>query len=232
MTDVHCHLIPFVDDGSDSLEKSLDMLMEEKSQGVDRAICSPHSRRGKFETSREKIQEEFERLKAAAADCSIGVDLFLGGEFRYEASEFDRLIQDHSLPTINGGKYILLEFDFHLPDDIEEACYDVKTAGYKPIIAHIERYFYFRDVKSVERVKASGALVQVNAESVASRAFPEERRFVKKLLKKKLVDFVASDVHVGRTNYMRKAFEIVAKKDAAYAEQIFKKNGDMVLGIE
>lgn len=230
MTDIHCHIIPFVDDGSRTTEVSLEMLREEVRQGVNRIICTPHYRRGFYERSEEEIKNVLEELSENVRKEGIPVELYLGREVKFHAKEYKSFLEKRVVPTMCGGDYVLLEFNYDMETDIDEVVYDTQMAGYKPIIAHIERYSYFRKVENVARIKAAGAMIQVNADSIASKDFPKERKFVKQLLKFKLADFVGSDVHSGRVNYMKKAYDKVAKKDRVYADMIFDKNADLIIG--
>lgn len=230
MTDIHCHIIPFVDDGSESMKVSLEMMREEARQGVNRIICTPHYRRGFFEGSEGEIKSVLCELSENAKKEGMPVELYLGREVKFHTKEYKSFLERRVVPTMCGGDYVLLEFNYDRGTDIDEVVYDTQMAGYKPIIAHIERYSYFRKVGDVARIKAAGAMIQVNAGSIVSKDFSSERKFVKQLLKFKLVDFVGSDVHSGRVNYMKKAYEKVAKKDRAYADMIFDGNADLIIG--
>lgn len=229
MTDIHSHVIPFVDDGSNSLEASLGMLREEIAQGVETVVCTPHLRTGYFEKSDETVLENFNLLKKSAEESGLKINLYLGREVFYKHSLFMKLLEEKTMPTINGGKYALVEFDVINDPDIDEVCYSMSVAGYIPVIAHIERYTYFRSVEAVQKLKRYGTLISVNAEPIVSGPFGAEHIFVKKLLKHKLVDLVGSDVHYNRKNYMNKAYLRVAKSDRAYADAIFGKNAEKVL---
>ena len=90
-------------------------------------------------------------------------------------------------------------------------------------------YSYFRSVEAVTRLRASGVVVQVNATSVAEKSFSQENKFVKELLKRKLVDVVASDYHFNRENFMAQAYARVKSKFGEdYAQLIFDKNAEII----
>ena len=223
MTDIHAHILPFVDDGSDSLEHSLEMLLESSRMGVKRVICTPHYRRGFFAEEEQRIEEVFEELKAAAKERSIEVELYLGREF----TVYDGLVNDLKEGKFNSAKrnkFVLLEFPYDTETDIEEICYSVKLLGFVPVIAHIERYSYFRTEECVQRAKDCGAVIQVNASTIIQKPFPKETKFVKKLLKKRLVDIVASDAHYARGNSFGAAYEKIKAKYKDYADLIFDIN--------
>lgn len=228
MIDVHSHIIPNVDDGSGSIETSLNILKEEVLQGVQEVICTPHLRKPMFEASDAKVTEKFEELKLAAKDAGIDIKLHLGREI-YCDNSIKKLISSGEFLSLGGSKYVLLEFPFEDKIDIDDTCYEIGLLGYIPVVAHVERYRYFRDLGAIEQLRRLGTLIQVNASSIAGKAPLKEKAFVNKLLKNNLVDLVGSDIHSSRVNYMRKAYEKVKAKDERYAAKIFQENAEKIL---
>ena len=228
MTDIHAHILPFVDDGSDSFEHSIEMLSDSSRMGVKRIICTPHYRRGFFAEDEQRIEEVFDELKALAKKQNIDVELYLGREF----TVYDGLIEDlkeGKFDTAKRNKFVLLEFPYDTETDVEEICYNVKLLGFVPVIAHVERYSYFRNEENVSRVRNGGAVIQVNASAVVGKSFGAENKFVKKLLKKKLVDVVASDYHFMREDHIGLAYKKVKSKyGEEYADLIFEKNPNYI----
>ena len=221
MVDIHTHIIPYVDDGSDALEKSIALLTEEAEKGVTAVCLTPHLRKGQFEKTDDEIRSAFEDFRAAAEKANAPVKLFLGREIHI----YDGMTDDFAkgkLITMGNGKCVLLEFPYDDYTDIDDVCYETSLLGYTPVIAHIERYSYFRDIGKAERVKRAGAKIQVNARSIVN-PLSGGFNFVKKLLKEKLVDAVASDVHYGRRNDLSEAYEKIADRDESYADKIFNE---------
>ena len=227
MVDIHTHILPFVDDGSDKIEKSVALLKEEASIGVTDVILTPHLRKGTCVLSNDEIRKEFDRFTALPEVKEVGVRLHLGREIEI----YKKMVSDFEKGDVIavGGKFVLIELRYADPVDLDELTYTVKLVGYVPIIAHIERFFYARNVKLVEKIKASGALIQVNAQSIVDKSNKAEYAFAKKLIRRKLVDFVASDVHYGRKNVLKAAYDKVAKKDIVYADAVFTKNAEKYL---
>ncbi len=223
MVDIHSHIIHSVDDGSDSIETSLKMIKEELSQGVDKIILTPHLRHGIFEVADEKIRENFIELKNKCKEQNLPVELYLGREITLYKNLFHDIKNGNFIPLSN-EKYILIEFPYYNDVGIDEVCYNIDLLGFIPVIAHVERYEYFRTVENVKSAKAVGALIQVNASSIIGKSGAKEKKFVKLLLKNKLVDFVGSDYHMHRENFMKSAYLKVAKKDEDYANKIFTTN--------
>ena len=223
MTDIHCHVLPFVDDGSDSFETSISMLKEQIAQGVKNVILTPHYRKGFYFAEDSKIKEAFEEFKNVVANKGLAINLYLGREITvYDG--FDQDLKDGRFLSLSGGKYVLLEFPYDTDTDIEEICYKVRLQGLVPVVAHVERYSYYRSVEKVRRLKECGAVIQINASPIVKESLASENKFVKKLLKERLVDVVASDWHSTRKNYFKAAYEKVEAKYGDYARLIFSTN--------
>lgn len=226
MIDIHAHILPNVDDGSKSLEETLLMLREEEKSGVSDVICTPHLH-AKYRADSEYLNDVFTTVKAAAERQCIGVNLHLGREvfiskhYKMNIKKFSAVMPD--------GKHVLAEYDCDHERDIAETVYELVSEGYTPIIAHIERYSYL-NMFDVEEIKGLGARIQVNAESVVASVFSRSGRCAKKLLSSGLVDFVASDVHYGRKNYLKKAYGVVSTQYGdAYADEIFNENAKKII---
>lgn len=228
MIDIHTHIIPKIDDGSPDMDASLKLVREMIEQGVTDVICTPHYRKPYNETP-ETTVECFNNLKEAVQAENLPIRLYLGQEIYCRPGEYKELIVGGKVLPLNGSKFILLEFDFEVYADIAEIVYEVKALGYMPIVAHIERYSYMTD-EDVYEIKKVGGLIQVNASSVIGNVGRHIKKTVKKLYKNGFVDFVSSDVHVGRNNDMLKAYEYVRKKFGEDAAEVtFNQNAKRIL---
>ena len=227
MIDIHSHILPAIDDGSSGLEQSLEMLNQSVKQGVTDIVLTPHYRHP-YENRIENILDAFEQFKKVVQEQDIPVNLYLGQEVYVERG-IKNLLKEGKVLTLNGSKYVLIEFDYIREQDISETVYELKLLGYVPIVAHIERYAY-ADIGTAMDIKDSGGLIQVNAASIVSHAMKTKAKFVKKLLKNGLVDFIASDAHYNRENYMAKAKEFIAKKfDENVAQDLFINNAKVII---
>jgi protein-tyrosine phosphatase len=162
------------------------ILQQYVQQGVSKVICTPHQNRDCHRA--EMLKQAFSELVSQVAD--IPVQLFLGAEIYY----YPEMLQDLKngrLLTLNHSAYVLVEFSTSNPTEIADIIYELKIAGYIPIVAHIERYFYLTK-QDYFSIKENGGLIQVNAQSIEHKHFFKN---VKYLLKNDLVDFVASDCH-------------------------------------
>ena len=214
MIDIHTHVIPYVDDGSPNLETSLEMIKHEISIGVNEIICTPHHIYHRYEKSVEEIKKNFQLLKEAVEKENLPIKLYLGQEICYSHREdIIAMLDKGELLTLNNTKRVLLEFSFtREPEDILDLIYNFSIKGYEVIIAHVERYEWM----SFDKVKAlrnEGALIQINSNSILGLTGGKEKRFVKKLLKNNLVDFVASDTHSFRPSTLDKSLKKINNPD-------------------
>lgn len=227
MIDIHAHILPEVDDGSKCFSQSVDMLSASAAMGVTDVILTPHYRK-EYKLDKQLIVDAFNQFELSVKKEGVPIRLYLGQEI-YVNSEMKSLISQQKLLTINNTNFVLVEFDFENKKDICETVYELVSLGYKPIVAHIERYFY-ADIDVAFEIKELGGFIQINAPSVVQKQSRKVLKFVKQLLKNDLVDFVASDVHYMRENCMKKAYELIKKKyGEQMAERIFVLNAKQLI---
>lgn len=204
MFDIHTHILPNIDDGSSSLERSIEMVEDAIKQGITDLILTPH-----FDTYFNKCkfnvdyQREFNAFKEEILKRNLPINLYLGNEIYYTKGVMKYLINKKIFPLANTNK-VLLEFSFtderiKINDIIEE----FQKEGYQIIIAHAERYYY-SNYKLIKNWRENGALIQVNASSFYEK---KTKKLAIKLLKENLIDYIASDVHSFRPNYIQKFIE-------------------------
>lgn len=193
MIDIHCHILPKVDDGPDTVAVSKKILENAYKQGVRHMIVTPHYRPEMFEPSMERVLYSYQYLRDIARD--MGITMSLGCEYYRNTNMLDDL-KNHRRPTMANSKYVLVEFssnDAFL--NIRNYIYELDSLGYKPIIAHVERYNSCREVEKVAELKDIGAYIQMNAGSVLGEDGRNTKKLCYQLMKNDLVDFVASDTH-------------------------------------
>ena len=175
MIDVHSHILPFVDDGSKDMQSSLSMLKTCESVGVTDIILTPHYR-GDFRAEKEVLMDRLLKLRTAAQDAKININLHLGQEF-YIEKDFKQTVKDGKAVCFADGKHLLIECNYEHRTDVAETVYELTTMGYVPIVAHIERYPYI-DIDTAFEIKEVGGLIQVNADSIADK---KKRKYFKKV---------------------------------------------------
>lgn len=227
MIDIHSHLLPFVDDGSNSLEESVNLLKKEIDEGVSKIILTPHFNTGEYNLSRKDIESAFLDFKNNVKNQGIDAKLYLGEEVFCNKKIYD-LIKNNEVITMNNTKYLLIEFDYFEDTDAYDYCYNLLSFGFTPIIAHVERYRYL-DIDRIFELKDLGALIQINASSVIG----EENRALQKrmfsLIKNNLIDFVATDMHLMRNSSLKKAQNVVLKKfKEKVTNSLFEENAKVL----
>ena len=225
LIDIHCHILPKVDDGPDSVEESLKILKDMKRQGIKHVIVTPHYRPEMFEPSMKRVIYSYRHLRDIAYE--MGVSMSLGCEYYRNEQIIDHM-DNRKRPSMAGSRYVLIEFSMNdLFPTIRNYVYELITHGYQPIIAHAERYFCCQKMEKIQELKDMGALVQLNAGSVLGEEGWKLKIFCLDLMKKDLVDFIASDTHntSDRKLNLKKCASYVTKKmGKQYAERIFFNN--------
>ena len=194
--DIHCHIMPGVDDGAPDMATSLEMLRIADKNGITHLILTPHHKPMHHNVSPEHNVDYRKKLQEAAKAEGIKAKLFSGNEIYYSDETMEELIEG-KICSLAGSDYVLVEFHPTNPyKAIQNAVSRVQAAGFIPIIAHVERYSDI--VSHPARVKdliEMGSLIQVNASSIMGKYGFGISHFTKKLLKEELVHFVASDAH-------------------------------------
>ena len=158
--DIHCHIVPSVDDGASSAEEAYKMLQMEYRQGVRNIIATPHYRLQMFETPIETVEHQFLVLRQLARKVAPDLHVYLGCEF-HSNMEMVEMLRSGEVHTMVGSRYVLTEFSGSTKASyIRERLYSLLSHGYKPIVAHIERYECMRkDIGFVEEMAVLGALM-------------------------------------------------------------------------
>ena len=186
--DIHCHVMPGVDDGSPDMETSLKMLQIAEKDGIVAMILTPHHKPMHHNVSPAHNASYKDSLKSKAKDLGLKIKLYSGNEIYYSEKVLEEL-EEGKICTLAGSDYVLVEFHPTNPyKAIHNAVYQLLGAGYIPIIAHVERY---SDIVShpsyIEELIGMGCYIQVNASSVMGKYGFGIAHFTKKLLKKHLV---------------------------------------------
>ena len=205
MTDIHSHIIFGVDDGSKSIEESLELLSNMKKAGFDNVIMTPHYIAGaSYSAKNDEKLEKLNILRDAVKKAGIDIGLYLGNEI-FINDHIVEDIKDGKTYTLNNTKYLLFELPFHNQIlGLEDILYEIKIQGYIPILAHPERYSYLQNnYHLVDELKESGLLFQCNYSSILGGYGKASQKLMKYMLKKRYVDYLGTDLH-----HMAKGFVI------------------------
>lgn len=190
MIDIHCHILPDVDDGAVNLAESIKMAKIAHADGIAKLVATPHI--NGLSTNRQGLVTCHAQLIRFFKEQFIPVDILLGGEvpIHLNSSEFN-------LHTINGTQYILIELPAsHLPKNTAEILFNMILNGLHPIIVHPERNCsILEDPDKLFNLLNQQVLVQITAGSITGLFGPDSKACARFLLRKGLVSFIASDAH-------------------------------------
>ncbi len=194
--DVHCHMLPGVDDGASSMEETAALLRRSYADGVRVIIVTPHYRRGMFEPKLDRIYRAFWASCDEAAKIAPDLHLFMGCEFHVNMDMINSL-KNGDRPTMAGSSYVLSEFDESAPYSfLKERVTALRTSGFRPLIAHAERCdCLLEDEGRSEELVAMGAKIQINAGSILGDMGRAAKNYCRNVLRDNLVACIGSDAH-------------------------------------
>ena len=233
MIDFHSHIIPEIDDGSISIEDTMLIIEEAKRAGFSKIISTSHYVSNQYEFDEASRRQFLELIKIGANNLGIDIEFFLGSEI-YASYDMVQLIKEHQASTINDTKYVLFELPMQneLPN-LKKVIYDLIGNGYRPIIAHPERYSYVKENPNwlIQYIEI-GVLFQSNYASIIGLYGKQAQKTVKQLLKNNMIHFLGSDVHRQETIYA-KMTEIMQELekilDRGQLNKLTRINAELVL---
>lgn len=225
MIDIHCHILPFVDDGAKDMEEAITMAKIACENGIKKIIATPHYIEDEKYNNAEKNTEILNKLNDELKCNNIDVEVFLGNEL-FITPEAINLIDSKEVATLNNTRYLLIEFPrLDMPVYIENIVYNLRLKGIIPIIAHPERYIkIMEDPNILYNLITKGALTQLNLPSLEGRYGEKVKETAEILVKHDLIHFVGSDAHSSK-----RATPNVVKGINILKELIDKKRLDKML---
>lgn len=236
LTDIHSHILPGVDDGAKNTETSLVMLQKAWEEGIRRIIVTPHYKPMHHNVSPESMKKMAEKLYFEASRQGMDFEFFTGNEIYYHSEAVNGL-DEGKISTMANSEYVLFEFS---PMDeyeyIRNGIYQVIVGGYRPILAHIERYACISNKEErVEDLLQMGCYIQINASSITGKLGFATKQFCKKLLKYRMVHFVATDAHdtEKRSPQIQDCAKYISKKyGEEYMRQLLYHNPQCIIRNE
>ena len=230
--DIHTHILPGLDDGSGSLNETLQMLKSAESQGIRHLIATPHYSRMFPNRCPERIRSLCEKIGKKAEEKGITTRIFHGQEILY-GEDIPELLAAGEVLTLAGSRYVLIEFRVDsMYMDILRAVQTITMSGFRPVIAHVERYMDLRDLSRMEALLGQGAYMQMNFRSAAKGGFDKHSRWCRKLLKLKMIHFMGTDMHNmgGRRPETNGTVSWLERHlDRDYVEHLLKGNAQKLL---
>jgi len=193
--DVHSHLIPGIDDGSQSMEESISLLRAFEKMGYKKVITTPHIMSDAYKNTPTMINKGLKNLRIAAKNERIALEIEAAAEYYLDDGFFD-LLEEGEMLSVD-GKYLLFETSYiSKPLQLEEMIFGISSLGYIPLLAHPERYRYVKDPeKEFGRLKELGVKFQVNLNSFVGHYGRVAKEHAEYLCQNGMIDFLGSDVH-------------------------------------
>ncbi|GAB4235855.1 MAG: capsular polysaccharide biosynthesis protein [Ekhidna sp.] len=193
--DIHSHLIPGIDDGAGTLAKSVEMIRAMKALGFKKLITTPHIH-PKYPNTPNIILTGLEKLQEALMHANLEMEVEAAAEYFVDDLFLDRLKEGESFLYF-GDRYLLIECSFvSKPIFFESIIFELQAKGYKPVLAHPERYQFLEgSIAWLCELKDAGALFQVTLGSLSGYYGAAAMKIAKKLWSENMVDLVGSDLH-------------------------------------
>ena len=194
--DMHSHLIPGIDDGSQSMDHTIGMLLRFSEMGYKKVITTPHIMFDLYKNTPEIILGGLAEVRAEVKRLNIPIEIEAAAEYFYD-EHFIELIENEKLLTF-GDNNVLFEFSFGAkPNNIDQLVFSLKSKGYQPILAHYERYLFFLEegIAPARKLREKGVHIQMNLNSLSGHYGPGIKKQAELLIENDLIDYVATDCH-------------------------------------
>ena len=190
--DIHSHVLPGLDDGSNNTTQSVELIQGMEKLGFSELIATPHTMTGVWENTSEDIKDSWTSLQEAQG---LNIPLGYASEYLLDNAFLERM-QEGDLLCLK-DQMVLVELSyFQAPINLFEILFELQLKGYIPVLAHPERYaYYFSDFKVFQQLKKAGCMFQLNLMSVVGHYGPESLKISEALLNANLIDYVGSDIH-------------------------------------
>lgn len=209
--DIHSHLLPGIDDGAKDLNHSIRLIKKMSSFGIKNIITTPHVLGDIYPNSTQIINEKLLEVQNKLKALSINdVTIHAAAEYMMD-EQFSELLEKSDILTLK-DKFVLVEMSyFSAPFNLYEILFEIQLKGYKPILAHPERYnFYHNDFENYYKLKKAGCLFQLNLLSLTPQYGKNTQKVSTKLLEENMYDFVGTDTH--HNNHLELLKEIGTEK--------------------
>ncbi|MDD9148833.1 tyrosine protein phosphatase [Sporolactobacillus sp. CQH2019] len=233
MIDIHCHILPGVDDGAKNENVSLAMAKQAVSEGITQIVATPHHRNRHWDNPRYSVLKKVNDLNHLFVQHQINLTVLPGQETRIFGEMADSSVEEELVTVNDNGKYILIEFPSqHVPRYAKQLFYDLQVKGITPIIVHPERnQEIFEHPEILYSFITDGALSQVTAASLIGKNGKKVKKRTFQFIENNLTHLVASDAHnvTERPFYIQKALIVLKKEFGSEVLQLFKENSALLV---
>lgn len=215
MIDLHCHLLPGIDDGAADISLSLEMAKASAADGITVTACTPHIMPGVYNNDREIIEAGIARLESLFAEEGIAMRLVVGADVHMDVELISGL-KSGRIPSLNNTRYFLFEPPHHVPPPrIEDNLFNIMAAGYVPVLTHPERLSWIESHYGVmEKLVQMGVPMQITAGSVTGQFGRRVKYWADKMIGEGLAHILATDAHnlTGRPPNLSRARDMIAER--------------------
>jgi protein-tyrosine phosphatase len=193
--DMHSHFLPGIDDGAKTMDDSIALIKAMKAMGYKKIITTPHIMSDCYRNTPEIIRQKLSEVQSELVKEEIDIEIQAAAEY-YLDSDFEKFIAEKNLLTF-GKNYVLFEISFMTePPSLKEAIFNMQLAGYKPVLAHPERYSYwYNDFENYVNMIDRGVILQINILSLIGHYDTPAKKIAEKLIKENMVELIGSDCH-------------------------------------
>ena len=233
MVDLHCHLLPGIDDGSKSMEISLRLAREATENGVTHALLTPHHMNGRYVNHKQDVIQRTKEFQKQINAHNIPLTVFPGQEVRINGQLLEALDKDDILFADMAGKYLMLEFpDDDVPHYTNQMVFDLQQRGIIPVIVHPERNTkIMAEPDLIYQLLEKGCLSQITASSYVGTFGKKVENFSRQLIEAEQGYVFASDAHdlPGRKYEMRQAFEKLQHEFGSNIVKQYQQNARSII---
>ncbi|MFJ7937164.1 tyrosine-protein phosphatase [Peribacillus sp. NPDC096622] len=233
LIDIHCHILPGVDDGSADMKESMDMAKKAVEAGITHLYATPHHLNEKYVNVKNNIIDRAVRLNESLQQNNIPLTIHLGQEVRIHRDIFNSLEKKEILTLDDNNTYLLLELPSgKVPTYTQEVIYELLIKGITPIIVHPERNKeLIENHKLLFELVQEGALTQLTSGSIIGLFGKNVKSFSKKIIEHNLTHFIATDAHnLGSRGFtLQQAYETITKAYGIERTFYFKENAEQLL---
>jgi protein-tyrosine phosphatase len=196
MIDLHCHMLPSIDDGAPDLTTALAMARQAVEDGIKVVACTPHIYPGVYENTAQSIALAVAAFKQQLEQANLALQLVVGAD-THLVPDLLQGLRAGRIPTLAGSRYLLLEPPHHVaPPRLEESCFALLAAGYVPVLTHPERLTWIQDhYPRFQELARRGVWMQITSGSLTGRFGPDARYYAERMLDEGFVHILATDAH-------------------------------------
>lgn len=232
MIDLHCHILPAVDDGSKTIDNSLKMAIQAQKEGIKKILLTPHHMDGEYVNHKNQTMLHVKNFQNDLWDNNIDIEVRAGQEVHINGDLIKSIENDDILYADKCGKYLMLELPHDsIPEYTENIIFELKVKGITPVIVHPERNHGFQNnPDKLYDLVSQGCLTQITATSYVGGFGKHVQKFTEQIIDAGLGFTFSSDAHnmSGRKFRMQEAYELLTKKKGRKLSNYYKENAEKI----